>query len=108
MKLNLEGRKCGACNKGKLRKFSEEVAPGLFVEAYKCDYAGHVSYPEKTMRAIEALQRQASKERHVVRVGNSLAVPIPSEMAKSLGLKPRRKVFVRSEEGEVVIRPSPA
>ncbi len=104
--MDFEGKRCGECGNGKMHKFSEEVAAGIFAEAYKCDYQGHISYPEKTMLAIEAIRRQFSKERHVVKVGNSLAIPIPAEIVKILGLKPKEKVFVRSTGSEIIIRPS--
>lgn len=107
-KLDFEGKSCGVCDKGVLHKFSEEVSPGVFVDAYKCDYAGHVSYSEKVTKAIEALQMEAAKERHVIRIGNSLAIPIPAEIARHLSLKPREKVFVRSSGSEIIIRPSQA
>ena len=106
--MDFEGKHCGVCGKGKLHKFTEEITPGVYADAYKCDYAGHVSYPEKVMKAIEAMHRPASTRRHVVKVGNSLAVPIPAEMAKNLGLKAKNLVFVRSSGSEITIRPSPA
>jgi len=105
--MNFEGKKCGVCDKGRLHKFMEEISPGVLVEAFKCDYAGHISYSENVMRGIEALQREISEERHVVRIGNSLAVTIPMEIVKLLGLKAREKVFVRSTGSEIIIRPSP-
>lgn len=47
-----DGRICGVCNKGRLHAFKDEVSPGIYVDAYKCDF-GHVSYSKEVMVKVE-------------------------------------------------------
>lgn len=53
--MNFEGKICGICD-NKLHSFKDELAPGVYVEAYKCSN-GHMSYPAQVMKTIEALQK---------------------------------------------------
>ena len=103
--MKFEGKICGVCNKSRLHAFKDEISPGVSVDAYKCEY-GHVSYPKEVMQTVEALLRTASEERHVVRVGSSIAVPIPASIVKLLGLRPKEKVFVSAQDNKIIIRPS--
>ncbi|MBI3588192.1 AbrB/MazE/SpoVT family DNA-binding domain-containing protein [Candidatus Micrarchaeota archaeon] len=106
--MNLEGKTCGVCDKGRLHRFTDEISKGVHVDAYKCDYAGHVSYDRNVMEKVEALYRQVAQERHVVKIGSSVAVPIPAGIAKSLNLKPKERVYVTSEDNKIIIHPSPS
>ncbi len=103
--MNFEGKVCGICNKGRLHAFKDEVSPGVYVDAYKCEY-GHVSYSKEVMEKVEAINRSTAEERHIVRVGSSIAVPIPASIVKLLGLKPREKVFVSAQDNKIIVRPS--
>ncbi|MFH1200552.1 MAG: AbrB/MazE/SpoVT family DNA-binding domain-containing protein [Candidatus Micrarchaeota archaeon] len=103
MKFN--GKLCGVCNKGRLHAFKDELSPGVYADAFKCDY-GHVSYGREVMAKVEAINKAVAQERHVVRAGSSLAVPIPASIAKMLGLKPREKVYITTKDNSIVIRPS--
>lgn len=103
--MNLEGKPCGVCGKGRLKGFKDEVADGIHVDAYQCEH-GHVSYSREVMEKVEAMRRATSQERHIVKVGSSIAVPIPASIAKLLELKPREKVFVALRGNSIVIRPS--
>ena len=98
----LEERPCGLCGK-KMRAFKDEAVPGVHVDAYRCSN-GHVSYPAEVMRHVEALYRAASEERSVLKVGSSLAVPIPAAIAKSFGLRPKEKVLVSADDKAILIR----
>jgi hypothetical protein len=108
MVLNLEGRKCCACGKGKLRKVQDEVEPGIFVEAFKCGECRGIVYPQHVMEKVEALYRDKAAERSLIKVGASLAFAIPSEIVKRLGLKPKEKVFITSKGNEIIARVSQA
>ncbi len=55
--MNLEGKTCGFCDKGKLRSFKDEVQKGIFVSAYKCNKCAEVAYTEKIMAKVEAMRR---------------------------------------------------
>ncbi|PIO06519.1 hypothetical protein COT29_00610 [Candidatus Micrarchaeota archaeon CG08_land_8_20_14_0_20_59_11] len=96
-------KKCGICGK-KLRKTQDRVAEGVFVDAFKCAN-GHVAYSEDVMRRVEAMEREHSVERHVVKVGSSLAVPIPAAVVRELGLRARETVFVKTAGNSIVIKP---
>jgi len=50
--MNFEGKQCGICGT-KLRKVTDEVSEGVYVDAFKCEKA-HVSYSEEVMRKVEA------------------------------------------------------
>ena len=102
--MNFEGKVCGICNKGKLHGFKEEIAEGIYVDAYKCD-RGHISYSKEVMEKIEAFYRNFAEERHIVKVGSSIAVPIPASIVKLLNLKPKEKVFVTVQDNRIIIRP---
>lgn len=60
-----EGKIRGACNKGKLHAFKHEIAEGVYVDAYKCDYA-HVSYEKEVMEKIET--RKSTNSRKVSKI----------------------------------------
>ena len=104
--IKLEGKTCGVCNKGKLHAFRDEIAEGVYADAFKCDYGGHVSYSKSVMEKVEALQKNTAQERHVVRVGSSIAVPIPSAIVKMLNLKPKERVFITTKDNRIIITPS--
>ncbi|PIN95917.1 hypothetical protein COX86_04270 [Candidatus Micrarchaeota archaeon CG_4_10_14_0_2_um_filter_60_11] len=101
--MNLEGKTCGVCNKGKLKKFQERIAEGVYVDAYKCEH-GHVSYSEEVMRRVEALERGHAEERHIVKVGSSLAALIPAAIVKQLNLKSKESVFVSAKGNTITIK----
>jgi len=50
--VKFEGKICGICNESKLRSFRDEIAEGVYVDAYKCG-KGHVSYSKEIMKKIE-------------------------------------------------------
>ena len=102
--MDFEGKPCGICGT-KLGRIVEEVSPGVRVDAYKCR-KGHISYSEEVMRQVEAMGRDKADERRVVKIGSSVAVPIPAKIAKALGLTAKTTVFVRSQDNTVIIRPS--
>jgi len=103
--MDFENKTCGICNKAKLHKFQEQIAPGIYVDAYKCGN-GHISYAREVMQKIEALNKAIASERHAIKIGSSLAIPIPADMVKALGLKPKEKVYVTSKDNTIIIRPS--
>ncbi|MBI5636041.1 AbrB/MazE/SpoVT family DNA-binding domain-containing protein [Candidatus Micrarchaeota archaeon] len=106
--MNLEGKTCGVCNKGKLRAFQDEVVPGVYVDAFKCSEYGHVSYSKEVMKHVENLYKQSSEERHIVKVGSSIAVPIPAAIVRLLNLRASEKVFITTQDNKIIIKPSPA
>ncbi len=101
--MNFQGKTCGICKK-KLHSFKDEIASGVYAEAYKC-INGHVSYPTRVMKTIEALQKADSQERHLVKVGSSIAAPIPASIVKLLNLKPKEKIYVSAQGNKIVILP---
>ncbi len=105
--MNSEGKVCGICNKGRLHAFRDEVTPGVYVDAYKDEY-GHVSYTSEVMSAVERIYKSTAEERHLVRVGSSLAAPIPAIIVRALKLKPKEKVFISTRENRIIISPNPA
>lgn len=106
MAVDLEGKTCGMCEKGTLKAFKDEVTKGVYVDAFKCEN-GHVLYSREVMAKVEAIYKSSAQERHVVRVGSSIAVPIPSSIVKLLALKPKEKVYVTTQDNKIVITPSP-
>ena len=108
-KMNFEGKICGVCNKGRLHAFKEEIEKGVYVDAYKCS-GGHISHSEGVERKLGAIYNAGSLERHLVRIGppSSIAAPIPSSIVKLFKLKPKEKIFVSSQDNQIIIRPSPA
>lgn len=99
-----ENEKCPVCEKGFLRKTLDEVEKGISVEALRCSKCKEVFYAEEIMRKIEAMKNAKAQQRRVVKIGNSLAAIIPSEIAKKLGLKEKRKIYVEEEKGQIIIR----
>lgn len=108
MKANtLEGHTCGQCMQGKLKASQDEPAPGVWVQAFRCPHCGETWYDEQTARHVEALWRQDAQERQLLRVGSSLAVTIPAKIVRTLGLKEKGKILLRSWGKAVLIQPAP-
>ena len=102
--MNLEGKTCGNCEKGKWHKFQDEVEAGIRVEAFKCDNCGNVSYNEAIMEKLEAMNRHHAEERSLIKIGSSLALSIPKNIVKKLRLKPKEKVYVTSEGNKIIAK----
>ncbi|MBI5035949.1 AbrB/MazE/SpoVT family DNA-binding domain-containing protein [Candidatus Micrarchaeota archaeon] len=104
--MKFEGKTCGVCNKGTLKAFKDEIAEGVYVDGYKDEY-GHVAYSKEVMAMVEKIYRNTAEERSLVRVGSSVAVPIPASIVRLLALKPKEKVYVTTQDNRIIIRPSP-
>ncbi|MFH0714264.1 MAG: AbrB/MazE/SpoVT family DNA-binding domain-containing protein [Candidatus Diapherotrites archaeon] len=104
----IEGKKCPVCEKGKLKRFVHEAEPEIFVNAFKCSHCGEVWFSEKVTERLEALRKGSASERRLVKVGNSIAAIIPSDISKRLRLREKETIFVREEGGEIRIRPRKA
>jgi len=102
----IEGEICPLCEKGKLRKFKEEIEAGLYVDAFKCSKCSEIWYPEDIMKKIEALENLKAEQRHLIKIGNSLAAVIPVQITRKLKLRGKEKIYVREENGEIKIKPS--
>ncbi len=100
--MNLEGKTCGMCLKGKLHKIQDEADPGIFVEAYQCDACREIEYTEAIMRKVEAMRRHDAHLRSLIKVGSSLALSIPKEIVDKLHLKPKEKVYVTSKGNQII------
>jgi len=103
--MDFENKMCGICNESKLHAFKEQVSPGIYVDAYRCDN-GHISYTREVMQKIEALSKVVAQERHAIKIGSSLAIPIPAEIVKRMNIKPKEKVYVTTQDNAIIIRPS--
>ncbi len=104
--MDFENKTCGVCNKAKLHRFQEQIAPGVYVDAYKCSN-GHISYTREVMQKIEAFNKVVALERHAIKVGSSIAIPIPAQIVKAMGIKAKEKVYVTTKDNTIIIRPSP-
>lgn len=100
--MDLEGRICGMCDKGKWHKTKDRVAEGVFVDAYQCDKCSEIAYTEEVMRKVEAMQRGDAVVRSLMKIGSSLAVSIPLEIVKRLKLKPKEKVYITSKGNKII------
>jgi AbrB family looped-hinge helix DNA binding protein len=103
--MDFENKTCGICNESRLHAFKEQVSPGVYVDAYKCGN-GHISYTREVMQTIEALGKATAQERHAIKIGSSLAIPIPAQIVKRLNIKPKEKVYVTTQDNAIIIRPS--
>lgn len=106
--MNLAGKACGMCNSGKLRAFVDEVAQGVRVDAYKCDYCGEVSYSREVMVRVEAMRNAPLQKRHFVKVGTSVAALIPSDLARKYKIQPKKTFLVGGRGKEIFLLPNPA
>lgn len=106
--MDFTGTTCGICNKGKLHPVKDEVSRGIYVDGYRCDRCGEISYSREVMQKVEAMQKSISEERRLVKVGSSVAALIPSSIVRKLQLKPRERVYIHTEGKNIVIQPSPA
>ncbi|MFH0713437.1 MAG: AbrB/MazE/SpoVT family DNA-binding domain-containing protein [Candidatus Micrarchaeota archaeon] len=104
MTLNLDGRECGFCLKGKLHFFKDEAFPGIFVDSYKCDVCKEIAYTQEVMGKVEAMRRGDSETRSLIKIGASLAISIPVEIVKRLKLKPKGKVYISAKGNEIIAR----
>ncbi|HLC47635.1 MAG TPA: AbrB/MazE/SpoVT family DNA-binding domain-containing protein [Candidatus Norongarragalinales archaeon] len=102
--MKFEGKTCPMCGKGKMEGRRHEADPGIFVDAFRCNKCGEIAYSEEIIGKLEALRKYGNEERHVVKVGSSLAVPIPSSFVKKLGLKARELVYVSESNGSLLIK----
>lgn len=100
----IEGKKCPLCGKGVLKKFKNEAEPEIFVNAFRCSNCKEIWYSEAVTKKLEAMRKGSSQERKLVRVGNSIAAVIPSNISKKLKLKAKETVYVREENGEIRIK----
>ncbi len=106
--MELEGKICGMCNKGKMHKIKDEVEEGIFVDAYQCGLCNEITYTEKVMRKVEAMQRGEAEARSIMKIGSSLAVSIPIEIVRRLRLKPKEKVYVTSKGNQIIAWVTPS
>ena len=106
--MNFEGKTCGECGKGRLHSTQDEIAEGVYVDAFKCSHCGGISYAQGVMAKVEAMQRAVSEERRLVKVGSSVAAIIPAAIVDALGLKPKEKVLINARGNRIIIVPSPS
>lgn len=105
--MSLEGRTCGDCNRGKLHSVQDQVQPGVFVDAYKCNLCKSIAYTEEVMKRVEALYREQAQPRSLIKIGSSLAISVPKAIVQRLRLKPKERVYVRSDGNEIIVRVAP-
>lgn len=104
--VDLNGRTCDICGKGKYAPFKDEVSIGVYVDADKCDNCGEIAYSLEVMRKVNAMHRAESQERQLVKIGSSIAALIPADIVKKLQLKAKEKVYVSMKNNEIIIKPS--
>ncbi len=102
--MNLAGKKCGFCLNGKMHRIQDEIERGIFVEAFECGNCKEKAYSRHVMERMDALFRESSESRSLIKVGASLALSIPSSIVKKLRLKPKEKVYVTSKGNEIIAR----
>ncbi len=54
--VNFEGKTCGICDKGTFKAFKDEIAKGVYVDAFKCEYRDIV-YSMEVMKKVEAFKK---------------------------------------------------
>src|SRR3989338_8613368 len=107
----MERTKCDVCG-GKI--VQKEVDYSLYggslgrFPAEVCSNCGEEVFEEKTSTEIEkAAKRKGvwgiAKKVKIVKVGNSLAVRIPKEIADFLGLKAGKEALMHPEKDKIVI-----
>jgi len=99
---------CGNCEKGVLQQKNVELEPGFSVQARVCPNCGEKWYDHEVVRKIGAFYRARQRERTLIKLGNSLAVTLPPELAAKYKLKAGEKVYLVEEENGVSIHPVPA
>ncbi len=104
--MDLNGKQCGFCLKGVFHALQDEVEPGIFVSAFKCNKCSEVAYTEEIMAKVEAMRRGDAEARSLIKIGASLAFSIPAAIVKKLGLKAKRKVYVSAKGNEIIARVS--
>lgn len=97
---------CGNCGKDALERKQVEFEPGFFVEARVCSACGEQWFDHEVVRKIGARARQ--RERTLIKLGSSLAVTLPPELASKYKLRAGEKVYLLEEEGGIALRPVPA
>lgn len=100
--MNLEGKTCGTCTKGKLHTIQDQAEPGIFVEAYQCEKCHEIEYTEAIIRKLQAMRRGGAHLRSLIKVGSSLALSIPKEIVDKLHLKPKEKVYVTQKGNQII------
>ena len=95
--------KCAMCGKGNLKeKMVDYKEFGVSLGKYKADVCakcGEVFFDSETARKIQAKSRELglfglTKKTKVAKVGNSLAIRIPKEIADFLKLKKEEEVRI--------------
>ena len=104
--VDLKGRTCDLCGKGKYAPFKDEVSAGIYVDADKCDNCGEIAYSLEVMRKVNAMHRAESQARKLVKIGSSIAALIPADIVKKLQLKAKEKVYISTRNNEIIIKPS--
>ena len=105
--------KCVMCDKGTLKKKNVDYREfGVFLGKYRgnvCANCGEVFFDSVTAKKIQAKSKELglfglAKKTKVAKVGNSLAIRIPKEIAEFLKLRKEEevKIFPKSQN-ELVI-----
>ena len=104
--------KCAMCGKGNLKeKMVDYKEFGVSLGKYKADVCakcGEVFFDSETARKIQAKSRELglfglTKKTKVAKVGNSLAIRIPKEIAEYLHLKEGTETWIQPEGDKLVI-----
>lgn len=99
-------KKCPICEIGNLKEGNlEEEMFGISLGRYQaeiCDNCGESIVDENTMLEIEQKARKLgiwglAKKIKVVRIGNSLAVRLPADVAKFMKLHEGSEIFLHPE-----------
>ena len=103
---------CPQCDKGTLaKKKIKEIMFGIELGEFSaevCSACGESFTDEKTTQLIENVAKKKGIwglgiKTKVTRTGNSLAIRIPTKIAKYLGLKEGEETYIHPEKNKLVI-----
>jgi hypothetical protein len=98
---------CYACNRP-MKKVQDVIEKdGITFEGYKCPKCGEEILDMNQLKALAEKYKnwRKAKEIEFSKWGNSIAVRIPSKMAKELSIKPGSQGIIRKGSQGIIITP---
>ena len=91
---------CPMCNT-KMKKEKKEIEPGTYSKVEVCPKCSDEWIDEKEYKKLYALFK-----RRTFKIGGSLAVRIPRELAKVLQIHPGDEIKFSIQQNKIIIEPS--
>jgi len=97
-----ELKSCPVCQ-GRVKKIIEE-RNGIAIAGYKCEKCDEMFFPSGEIVRYEILSGRRKPVRKIGKVGNSIVIRIPSNVAKEFGIKKGYIAYFEKKGHEIDIK----